>query len=106
MAAIAVTASAGVAALSLVSISAATSNNTSAEATASWVASSQAEKIHAATYVLTPGQYASITAPTGFVVTNTTSAIVGGDPAIQLVSITVSKGGESVVSVDLVKVDR
>ena len=106
MAAIAVTASAGVAALSLVSISAATSNDTSAEATASWVASSQAEKIQAATYVLTPGAYASITAPTGFVVSNTTSDILGGDPAIQLVSITVSKGGESIVSVDLVKVDR
>ncbi len=106
MAAVAVTASAGVAALSLVSISAATSSNVASEATASWIASSQAEKIQVAPFVLTPGEYEAIAAPSGFAVTNTTSDILGGDPAIQLVTIAVTRAGEEIVSVELVKVDR
>ena len=106
MAAIAITASVGVSALSLVSISAATSSDVSAEATASWIAASQAEKMQAAPYLVTPGQYSAIAAPTGFVVSNTTSDIVGGDPAIQVVTVSVTKAGESIVSVAFVKVDR
>lgn len=106
MAAIAITASAGVAALSLVSIASLTSNNTSAEATASWVAASQAEMIQAAAYVATPGEYAALTAPSGFIVSNTTSDILSGEPAIQLVTIAVTKAGKEIVSVALVKVDR
>ena len=106
MAAIAITASAGVAALGLVSISAATSSNVATEATASWIAASQAEKIHAATFVLTPGQYETISTPSGFSVTNATSDVVGGDSAIQLVTIAVARAGEEIVSVALVKVDR
>ncbi len=106
MAAIAITASAGVAALSLVSISAATSRNVAVEATASWVAASQAEKIQVAAYVATPGQYAAIAAPSGFVVTNTTSDVPGGDSAIQLVTIAVNRAGKEIISVALVKVDR
>ena len=106
MAAIAITASAGVAALSLVSIASVTSNNTSAKATASWVAASQAEMIHAAAYVATPGEYGALTAPSGFIVSNTTSDILSGEPAIQLVTIAVTKAGKEIVSVALVKVDR
>lgn len=106
MAAIAITASAGVAALGLVSISAATQDDVAARATASWVAASQAEKIQVAVYVATPGQYAAISAPSGFAVTNTTSDILSGEPAIQLVTIAVSRAGKEIVSVVLVKVDR
>ncbi len=106
MAAIAITASAGVAALSLVSISAATSRDVATGATAAWVAASQAEKIQVAAFLLTPGQYEAISAPNGFIVTNETSDILGGDSAIQLVTIAVTKAGEEIVSVELVKVDR
>ncbi len=106
MAAIAITASAGVAALGLISISAASSSSVANEATASWIASSQAEKIQVSAFVLTPGVYEAITAPGGFAVTNTTSDILGGDPAIQLVTIAVTRAGKEIVSVELVKVDR
>lgn len=106
MAAIAITASAGVAALGLVSISARTSSNVAVSATASWIAASQAEKIQVATFVLTPGQYEAIAAPSGFAVTNTTSGILGGDSAIQLVTIAVTRAGKEIINVALVKVDR
>ena len=106
MAAIAITASAGVAALSLVSISAATSSDVASEATASWIAASQAEKIQAAAFVTTPGQYAAIAAPDEYVVSNVTSDVLSGEPAIQLVTIAVTRAGEEIVNVALVKVDR
>ena len=106
MAAVAITASTGVATLSLISIVSATSNSVAAEATASWLASSQAEQIHVAAYVPTPGQYASILAPGEFAVSNSTSEVVAGVPGIQLVNITVTRAGDSIVSIDLVKVDR
>lgn len=75
-------------------------------ATAQWLATSQMELIRTATYVLTPGTYTAVTAPTGFAVANTTSAVTGGDANIQIVTVTVSENGESVFVASTMKVNR
>lgn len=106
LAAIAVTATAGSASLMLISVAANSSTNATAESTASWLASSQAEKIQAAIYVFTPGVYPGINMPTGFTVSNSTANILGGDSAIQLVTVAVAKDGSEILSVEFVKVDR
>jgi len=106
LAAIAVTATAGSASLMLISVAANSSASTTNEATAAWLASSQAEKIQAAVFVLTPGEYTGINTPTGFTVANSTANITGGDAAIQLVTIAVVKEGNEILSVEFVKVDR
>ncbi len=106
LAAIAVTATAGSASLLLISVASTSTANSTAESTASWLASSQAEKIQAAVYVLTPGEYPGINAPTGFSVSNSTANVTGGDAAIQLVTVAVMKDGSEILSVEFVKVDR
>jgi hypothetical protein len=106
LAAIAVTATAGTASLMLISVASISSSSSTNESTATWLASSQAEKIAGSTYVLTPGEYAGISTPTGFTVSNSTANIPGGDAAIQLVTVEVVKDGVEILTIELVKVDR
>ncbi len=75
-------------------------------ATAQWVATSQMELVRVATYVTTPGTYTSVAAPAGFVVSNTTSAVAGGDSNIQLVTVTVTESGTTVFETSTLKVNR
>ena len=75
-------------------------------ATAEWLAISQIEVIRTAAFVLTPGTYPAVSAPAGFAVANTTSAITGGDENIQTVTVTVTKAGEVVYTTSTVKVSR
>ena len=75
-------------------------------ATAEWLATSQIEVIRTAAFVLTPGTYPAVSAPAGFAVANTTSAITGGDENIQTVTVTVTKAGEVVYTTSTVKVNR
>ncbi|NQW21577.1 MAG: type II secretion system protein [Chloroflexi bacterium] len=75
-------------------------------ATAEWVSTSQMELVRAAIFVPTPGTYSVVTAPTGFVVSNATSAIAGGDANIQIVTVTVTKDGATVFEASTVKVKR
>ncbi len=104
--ALGITASAGAATFSMVSVSSVGSRSTLDRTNASWMATSQAEEIRVATFVPTPGSYPSISVPAGFAVSNTTSAFVGGDDAIQNVLITVTRDGRSVLTLEMVKVDR
>lgn len=104
--ALAITATAGTASLGLISVTSLSHNQARSETTASWIATSQAEHIQAAPYVTTGGQYPAISTPSGFAVTNTTAEVVGGDAAIQLVEISVTRDGGEVMSIELVKVNR
>ena len=74
--------------------------------TGEWVATSQIEMIKTSAYIATPGVYASITAPTGFAVSNFTSNVSGGDSNIQIVTVTVTEGGETVYTTSALKVNR
>jgi type II secretory pathway pseudopilin PulG len=75
-------------------------------ATAQWLATSQIELVRAATFVATPGTYAAVAAPTGFAVTNATSAVSGGDSNIQIVTVTVTENGDTVFEASTMKVNR
>ena len=74
--------------------------------TGEWVATSQIELIKTAAYQLTPATYASVSVPAGFAVTNATSDVAGGDVNIQIVTVIVSRGGESVYETSAMKVNR
>lgn len=104
--ALAITASAGAATLSMISVAAIGSSSTLERTTASILATSQAEEIQVAPFVATPGEYPAIPSPPGFGVSNRTSPFPGGDEAIQTVYITVTKDGEPILTVEIVKVDR
>ena len=75
-------------------------------ATSQWLATSQMELVRAATFVPTPGTYAAVTAPTGFAVTNVTSAVAGGDANIQIVTVTITEDGATVFEASTMKVNR
>ncbi|MDG0866394.1 type IV pilus modification PilV family protein [Candidatus Lucifugimonas marina] len=75
-------------------------------ATGQWLSTSQMELVRAATFVPTPGTYANVTAPAGFVVTNATSAVTGGDANIQIVSVTITEDGETIFEASTMKVNR
>jgi type II secretory pathway pseudopilin PulG len=74
--------------------------------TAEWLATSQMELVRTATYQLTPNTYTDVPAPTGYSIANVTSAISGGDVNIQIVTITVSRGGASIHESSTLKVNR
>ena len=74
--------------------------------TGEWVATSQIELIKTAGYQFTPGTYASVPAPAGFTVSNTTSNVTGGDVNIQIVTVIVARGGETVYETSAMKVNR
>ncbi|MBI4307130.1 MAG: hypothetical protein HY678_12500 [Chloroflexi bacterium] len=88
------------------SVSAKVMERASVRTTAAWIAVSQAELIRDATYVATGGQYTLVPTPSGFTVSNATSAFPGGDAAIQNVTITVQRNGVTVLTSQIVKVDR
>lgn len=104
--AIGIVGTATLAALGFVSTAAISTAQSSKETTASWIATSQAEYILEAPYVATGGQYVSVSVPSGFAVSNTTTPFTGGDSAIQNVIIGVSYQGEPAVSIEIVKVNR
>jgi prepilin-type N-terminal cleavage/methylation domain-containing protein len=88
--AIAIMGSATTATLTSLSSGAITTNHTALRGTADWLVTSQANVIQESTFQATPGNYASIEVPTDYVISNTTSAVVGGDAQIQAVTITIS----------------
>ncbi len=71
--------------------------------TAQWLAASQVDQIRGAAFVITPGTYAAIPAPAGYSVQNTTANY--GLPALNLqqVTVTVSKGGVTVLTTKFLK---
>ena len=75
-------------------------------ATAEWLSTSQMELVRAATFVLTPGTYTNVTAPTGFGISNVTAAVTGGDTNLQIVTVTVTKDAVIVFEASTLKVNR
>jgi Tfp pilus assembly protein PilV len=92
--------------LSAISTSAIATHHTTEKTTASWIATSQADLIRSLPYVPTGNSYTSVPTPTDFTVSNTTSVFPGGDGFIQNVDIIVSKNGNEVLRMEMVKVDR
>ncbi len=76
------------------------------QTTATTVALSQIDEIRTANYVATGGSYNSVTTPAEITVTNTTSAIAGGNSNIQQVTIQVSKAGEVILETTIIKANR
>jgi len=74
--------------------------------TAQWLSTSQMELVRAAAFVATPGIYATVTPPAGYVITNATSDVVGGDPNIQIVAVTITQDGDTVFEASTMKVNR
>jgi len=93
----------GLVALSTASIA---TDQVSGESTGGWIAVSQIELIRTEPYVATGGSYTDVTPPAGYTVQNTTSAYPGGNADIQIVTVTVSRGGDVVVEKQITKVRR
>lgn len=89
-----------------ISVSARTLDLAGERTTASWIATSQAEFVRATGFVATGGAYPNIDTPAGYSVTNSTSAFIGGDAAIQNVTVTVSRNGQVILTRQIVKVNR
>lgn len=106
MLAVAIVGTAMLAVVSAFSTASRTSSFVEDTTTAEWLATSQIEVIRTTAFVLTPGTYPAVSAPAGFAVANTTSAITGGDQNIQTVTVTVTKAGEVVYTTSTVKVNR
>jgi type II secretory pathway pseudopilin PulG len=104
--AIAIVATAVATAAGAMSVSARAMDRATTRATAARIANSQAEAVQSAPYVATGGQYATVAVPAGYSVSNDTVAFPGGNAAIQYVDITVDKGGTTVLTSRIVKVDR
>ncbi len=104
--AISILGSAVMAAVASVSTAARITQFIAVAANAEWIAESQVDFIRAAAFIPTPGVYASVDAPDGYVVGNTTADSVGGDANIQDVTVTVQRNGETEVTITFIKVNR
>lgn len=67
---------------------------------------SQIELIRTLPYVTTGNSYTSITPPSGYTISNTTTAYPGGDSNIQNVTVTVQMGAKVVQEKTIVKINR
>ena len=106
MLAVAIVGTAMLAAVAAFSTASRTATYVDDATTGEWVATSQIELIKTAAYQLTPGTYASVPVPTGFAVSNATSNVSGGDVNIQIVTVIVTHGGQSVYETSAMKVNR
>ncbi|MEE8472426.1 MAG: hypothetical protein V3S82_04580 [Dehalococcoidia bacterium] len=70
------------------------------------LAVSQLEQVRAAAFVPSPGSYSVIAPPAGYSISLDVLPVSGGDTNIQLIRTTVSVGGEAVVYVEDIKVNR
>jgi Tfp pilus assembly protein PilV len=93
----------GLVALSTASIA---TDQVAEESTGGWIAVSQIESVRTQPYVNTGGTYTSVATPAGYSVQNTTSAYPGGNADIQIVTVTVSKGGQQILQKQVTKVRR
>ncbi len=74
--------------------------------TAENLARSQLEYTKSQAYVTAPASYATVTPPTGYAVTAAATSIPGGDSSIQQIMVTVTRDGETLLTVEDYKVDR
>ena len=74
--------------------------------TAENLARSQLEYTKSQAYLTAPASYATVTPPTGYVISADASSIPEGDSAIQKIIVIVSRDGETLLTVEDYKVDR
>jgi prepilin-type N-terminal cleavage/methylation domain-containing protein len=74
--------------------------------TAHELARSQMESAKAAPYAAAPTSYPAVATPVGYGVSAVASSLSGGDARIQLITVTVTKAGAAVYTLEGYKVDR
>ena len=74
--------------------------------TAENLARSQLEYTKSLAYLAAPASYATVTPPTGYAVSANATSIAEGDSAIQRITVTVTRNGETLLTVEDYKVDR
>jgi prepilin-type N-terminal cleavage/methylation domain-containing protein len=74
--------------------------------TAHELARSQMERTKAEPFVAAPHTYPSEPAPAGYAVTSAATDADNGDPAVQLITVEVSKDGALLFTLEGLKVDR
>lgn len=70
------------------------------------LARSQLEYAKSLPFLASPASYATVTPPAGYGVTSSASSIPAGDSAVQLITVTVSRGSDVLLTVEDFKVDR
>ncbi|MGD0766128.1 MAG: hypothetical protein ABR978_07460 [Dehalococcoidia bacterium] len=70
------------------------------------LARSQLEYTKSQAYVLLPAVYATVTPPAGYAVAVDATAVPGADTAIEKITVSVSRDGRSLLSVEDFKVNR
>ena len=74
--------------------------------TAENLARSQLEHTKSQAYQAAPASYPTVTVPAGYAVSAEATAISGGDSSIQQITVTVSRDGDTLMTVEDYKVDR
>ncbi len=74
--------------------------------TAENLARSQLEYTKSQAYLTAPASYATVTPPTGYAVSADATSIPEGDSAIQKITVTVTRNGDTLLTVEDYKVDR
>ena len=70
------------------------------------LARSQLEYTKSQAYLAPPASYATVTPPAGFSVSADATSIAEGDSAVQRVTVTVSRGSDTLLVIEDFKVDR
>jgi type II secretory pathway pseudopilin PulG len=81
-------------------------NTAEERVTAENLARSQLEDTKSQAFLTAPASYPTVTPPAGYAVSAGASSIPGADSAIQKITVVVTKGGETLLTVEDYKVDR
>jgi prepilin-type N-terminal cleavage/methylation domain-containing protein len=79
---------------------------TEEQVTAENLARSQLEYTKSQTYLAAPASYDTVTPPAGYAVSAEAASIPDTDSSIQMITVTVTRDGETLVTVEDFKVDR
>jgi type II secretory pathway pseudopilin PulG len=79
---------------------------TEEQVTAENLARSQLEYTKSDTYLAAPASYPTVTPPTGYAVSADATSIAEGDSVVQKITVTVTRNGETLLTVEGFKVDR
>lgn len=74
--------------------------------TAESLARSQIEYTKSEAYLAAPASYPTVTPPAGYAVSADATSIPGGDGSIQMITVTVTRNGDTLLTVEDYKVDR
>ena len=79
---------------------------TEERATAENLARSQLEYTKSLPYLAAPVSYATVTPPTGYTISADAASISGGDSTIQQITVTVTRDGDTLMTIEDYKVNR